>query len=167
MVEQRGRSGVVRRARTDVRWGHGRRLVLVDLENVSGGPCRTADAARWARRRLTDCGLVVEGDHVTVAVDGSGLAHVLWCWHDARCLPGHGPDGADLVLLDELADRVPQRYDHVVLASGDGIFTEAVAELVARGVHVVVAAHADCLSASLASAASEVVLLSTTRPVAA
>ncbi len=160
MIGQRGRRGAARRARTDVCWGQGRRLVLVDLENVAGGPCHTADAARWVRRRLADCGALAADDQVTVAVDESGLACVAWPWQGARCLPGHGHDGADLVLLAELADRVPQRYDRVVLASGDGIFAEAVADLVARGVHVTVVSHGVSLSARLASAASDVVLLS-------
>ena len=45
-----------RRARRprDISWGRGRRLVLVDVENVVGGPCRTEACARWARRRLED-----------------------------------------------------------------------------------------------------------------
>jgi hypothetical protein len=160
VIEQRGRRSEQRRARADVCWGQGRRLVLVDLENVAGGPCHTADAAAWVRRRLADCGAIAAGDQVTVAVDGSGLACTAWPWQGARCLPGHGHDGADLVLLEELGDRVPQRYDRVVLASGDGIFADAVADLVARGVHVTVVSHAISLSARLSAAASEVVLLS-------
>ena len=160
MMEQRRHRRAARRARTDVHWGQGRRLVLVDLENLAGGPCHTADAALWVRRRLADCGALAYGDQVTVAVDGSGLASVAWPWRGARCLPGHGHDGADLVLLEELGDRVPQRYDRLVLASGDGIFADAVADLVARGVHVTVTAHEISLSARLSAAASEVVLLS-------
>lgn len=167
MIEQRGHRQAARRARAEVHWGQGRRLVLVDLENVAGGPCHTADEAQWVRRRLADCGALAVGDQVTVAVDGSGLACVAWPWQGARCLPGHGHDGADLVLLDELHDRVPQRYGRVVLASGDGIFADTVADLVARGVHVTVVAHAISLSARLAAVASEVVLLSTSSPVPA
>ena len=52
-------------------------------------------------------------------------------------------------------------YDRVVLASGDGIFADAVAGLVAHGVHVTVAAHETALSPLLAEVASEVLLLST------
>jgi hypothetical protein len=141
--------------------------VLVDLENLAGGPCHTADAARWVRRRLADCGALADGDQVTVAVDGSGLACVAWPWQGARCVAGHGHDGADLVLLEELTDRVPQRYDRVVLASGDGIFADAVAGLVARGVHVTVVAHQVALSGRLAEAASVVVPLSPAPSVAA
>jgi hypothetical protein len=141
MREQRGRRGATRRARAEVCWGRGRRLVVVDVENLAGGACHTGDAAAWARRRLRDVGALQDSDQVAVAVDACGLASVVFTWTGARCLAAHGKDGADLALLEVLAERVPQRYDRLVLASGDGIFTEAVADLVAHGVHVTVVSH--------------------------
>ena len=169
MKGERGRRGAVRRARAEVCWGRGRRLVVVDVENLAGGACHTSDASAWARRRLHDVGALQESDQVAVAVDACGLASVVFTWTGARCLAAHGKDGADRALLEVLAERVPQRYDRVVLARGDGIFTDAVAGLVARGVHVTVVSHEVSLSARLAAVASEVVLLSHegTPPVAA
>ena len=143
-----------RRGRADCCWGRGRRLVVVDVENIAGGPCKTEAAVAWVRRRLTDAGAVTGDDMVTVGVDECGLASVAWAWQGARAVYGHGRDGADRALLEVLAERIPERYDSVVLASGDGIFTDVVAELVARGVHVTVVAHATGLSRRLASAAS-------------
>lgn len=156
-----------RRARIDVCWGRGRRLVVVDLENTAGGPCLTEDCAVWVRRRLVDAGALRAGDHVVVAVDQGALPHVAWVWQGSLCRWGHGKDGADLALVDVLADRVPERFDEVVVISGDGIFAGPVADLVAQGVRVTVVAHGVALSRRLAAAASEVELLSPPDPVAA
>jgi hypothetical protein len=157
----------VRRARgarrVDCCWGRGRRLVVVDVENIAGGPCTTEAMAQWVRRRLADAGVLTSDDMVTVAVDQGGMAAVAWAWETARRLPGRGENGADLALLEVLAERIPERYGAVVLASGDGIFADAVTELVAQGVHVTVVAHEVSLSRRLRAAASECVLLS--RPV--
>ena len=156
-----------RKVRADVRWGRGRRLVVVDLENIAGGPCQSEDCAAWVRRRLADAGVLRAGDHVTVAVDEGALSSVAWVWQGSVCRWGHGKDGADLALVAELDERVHERFDEVVVASGDGVFTDTVAGLVGRGVRVVVAAHGTSLSRRLADAASEVLLLSPPSPVAA
>ena len=134
--------------------------MVVDLENIAGGPCGTEDCAVWVRRRLTDAGVLRPGDQVVVAVDESALERVAWAWRGSVCRWGHGKDGADLALVDALADRVQERFEEVVVASGDGIFTDAVLDLVARGVRVTVAAHGIGLSGRLAAAATRVVLLS-------
>jgi hypothetical protein len=160
MLEQRKRRGEARRARADVCWGRGRRLVVVDLENIAGGPCHTEACAEWVRRRLADEGLLRPGDHVTVAVDEGALPSVVWVWRGSVCRWGHGKDGADLALVDVLADRVHERFDEVVVASGDGIFADTVLDLVGHGVRVVVASHAGSLNPRLSAVASEVVLLS-------
>ena len=160
----RGRPGHRTRHRPvrprDLAWAWGRRLVLVDIENVVGGECSTEARARWAQRRLVDEIGDVSVDFVVVAVDASGLANVGWEWRTARCLPGYGKDGADRALLDVLGENIDRRFGHVVLASGDGIFTEPTVELTARGVEVTVVAHECALSSRLRLAASNVVLLS-------
>lgn len=148
------------RGRADCCWGRGRRLVVVDVENIAGGPCKTEAAVAWVRQRLMDVGAVTGDDMVTVGVDECGLASVAWAWQGARAVYGHGRDGADRALLDVLAERIPQRYDSVVLASGDGIFTDVVSELVGRRVHVTVVAHESGLSRALQTAANRCVLLS-------
>jgi hypothetical protein len=163
-VRETGAGRRIRRARgarrVDCCWGSGRRLVVVDVENIAGGPCKTEAAVAWVRQRLAQVGALASDDMVTVAVDECGLAAVAWAWEGARPVYGHGRDGADNALLEVLADRIPQRYGAVVLASGDGIFTEAVSALVAHGVDVTVVAHEISLSNRLRAAASRCVLLS-------
>jgi hypothetical protein len=63
-----------RRARDLTR---GRRLVVVDIENVVGGPCNTAARTRWAHRRLRDAVGLGSTDQIVVGVDASGLESVL------------------------------------------------------------------------------------------
>ena len=145
---------------TDVVWPTNRRLVLVDIENVVGGPCTTEACAEWAHRRVLDTVGLGRQDQVVVAVDGTFLSCVAWVWSMARTLAGYGENGADLALIEVLREDVASRFRSVVLASGDGIFTDLVAELTEHGVHVTVVAHESGLSARLREAASEVVLLS-------
>ncbi|MDX6326191.1 MAG: hypothetical protein QOK15_2545 [Nocardioidaceae bacterium] len=153
---RRRRSSVPR----DLRWTMGRRLILVDIENVIGGECSTEARARWAHRRIEDEIGGLPTDCVVVAVDASGLTSVGWEWDRARRLIGYGENGADLALLDVLNENVDRRFERVVIASGDGIFTEPTVELTGRGVDVTVVAHECALSGRLRLAASRVVLLS-------
>ena len=82
-------------------------------------------------------------------------------WSSARgpgC--GGGPDGADLELLRVLREeRVAQRFTHVVIGSGDGIFAGACRDLVAAGLHVTAMARPGSLSGALRHAADRVVHL--------
>ena len=146
----------------DLRFARGRRLVLVDIENVVGGPCSTADRTRWAHRRLRDAVALRPTDLIVVGVDVAGLESVCWDWPRVRYVVGYGESGADRALLDVLAEDVADRYEDVVLASGDGVFADVVPALTAAGVRVTVVAHECGLSRRLQVAASEIVLLSRT-----
>jgi hypothetical protein len=67
---------------------------------------------------------------------------------------GSGPDGADLALLEVLAEHdVEGRFDAVVVASGDGIFTDAVSELAGMGLSTLVISRPEALSRRLRLAA--------------
>ena len=148
------------RRRHEVRWCRGRRIVVVDIENLVGGPCDTPDKVRWARRRLVAALRLATEDHVVVGVDVDGLLWVGTEWCGPRHVVGRGEDGADQALLGVLAEDVAERFDEVVVASGDGIFTDMVADLTRRGVLVTVVAHESALSRRLRLAAARVVLLS-------
>lgn len=148
------------RQRIDSVWCRRRRLIVVDVENVVGGPCDTAAKVEWARRRVLDVLRPDLGDQVVLAVDGGALEHAAFAWPGARVLSGRGESGADRRLLEVLADEVVGRFHHVVLVSGDGIFTDAAAELAVQGIAVTVVSHECSLSAQLRLSATSVVLLS-------
>jgi hypothetical protein len=134
----------------------GRSLHLVDIENLVGGArayrCSVADALEQYR---TLAGFQ-EGDHVVIAAC-SGLAFRAGClWAGARILVAHGPDGADLALLDEIItpESIAARFDRVVIGSGDGIFVESISALRRLGISVGVVAPIGGLSAHSYRAAS-------------
>ncbi|WP_051246566.1 NYN domain-containing protein [Nocardioides halotolerans] len=141
------------------RYTTGRRLVVVDIENLIGGAVLHHTEALWARRRLTQVRAVTETDQVVIGTSHIGLIHVGTAWTHQRYVVGSGPDGADLALLEVLAEDLPTKYDEVVLASGDGIFTDAVAALCAAGVRVHVVAVRNRLSRRLRLVASQITLL--------
>lgn len=150
-----------RRRASDLTWTTGRRLVVVDIENVVGGLCRTEGMTRWGRRFLQDALHLRPQDQVVVGADGETMHAVAWDWARARLVLGrHVKDGADVALLDVLDEDLPRRFDEVLLVSGDGIFTDAVAALTQQGVKVTVAAHECSLSLQLRLVASELLLLS-------
>lgn len=139
----------------------GRRLVLVDIENLAGGADLGPTSVTAWHDDLAASGLVRGGDQVVLAGSHHAMQVAAFAW------PGQplrkvrsGPDGADLALLDHLDDTVVQRFDSVVIVSGDGIFTSAVAPLTSQGVIVTVAARTETLSARLRLAATHVVFLS-------
>lgn len=78
-----------------------------------------------------------------------------------RLVPaGGGPDAADLALLREApSDWVIERFDRLVIASGDGIFAELSHRVREAGREVWVASWARPLSRRLAVEATEVRLL--------
>jgi hypothetical protein len=86
-------------------------------------------------------------------------------WPGARYLWRSGPDGADLALLEVMTgESVSDRFESVVVASGDGRFADTVAWLARCGVHVTVVANQRALSRQLRLAATVVVLFDVELP---
>ena len=74
-----------------------------------------------------------------------------------------GKDGGESILIDNIdVDHVADRYDRVVIGSGDGAFEGLALELRARGVHVQVVNGYSDLSRALRQAASTVTQLKLT-----
>lgn len=137
----------------------GRRLVLVDIENVVGGAVRYETAARWAKTQLQDVLGIGASDHVVIGTSHIGLLPVACAWSNLRYVVGSGPDGADHALLDVLDEDVENRFDEIALVSGDGIFTDKIAALAGCGLHITVVAHHGGLSKRLRLAAHQALYL--------
>ena len=130
-----------------------RQLVLVDIENMVGGAVRDSESVVWAKRQL-DCLVDLRpGAHVVVGTSHIGLLETGCNWPHVRYVVGSGPDGADRALLEVLEENIAARYGEVVIVSGDGIFTQKVADLASRGLRVTVIAHPGGLAARLRLAA--------------
>lgn len=136
----------------------GRRLILIDIENISGGAIRTLAEARWVQRMLDSTLGLRHQEQVIIGVSKTGAIHAGPVWSSARMVVGTGVDGADHALLNVLNnENIADRFDEVVLVSGDGIFTETVATLGGHGVKVTVVAHRTSLAKRLQMAASQTV----------
>ena len=124
-------------ARMDIT--HQRTAHLIDLENLVGSGLFSLSEADAGRQCYQDLGLVGRDDHVIVACNPLRVSALGHPWPGTRLLVGHGPDGADRRLLAALeTERLEERFDRIVLASGDGIFADTVARLRGAGREVLV-----------------------------
>ena len=97
-------------------------------------------------------------DHVVVAFNHGALFEFGNAWNPARLMVRSGKDGADLALLDVLeSEDVADRFDGVVIGSGDGIFAEAALGFRKAGLEVTVVSEPDALSDRLARAACRII----------
>ncbi|MFC0582483.1 NYN domain-containing protein [Micrococcoides hystricis] len=133
-----------------------RTLCLVDIENMTcGSELRHAEVARLQRRIEMTAALNESAQ--TVIACGPSRAEVVWLgWKgSAKRLLGEGINGADIALLETVEDIhwVANRFERVVIASGDHIFASTVAALKALGVKVLVIAPPTGLSKQMRLAA--------------
>jgi len=133
----------------------GRTLHLLDFENLCGGPDQILIAKDWVMQTYRIKAGVSYGDHVVIGCNPMSLLDCLGVFPGCRLVGRHGPDGADLALLDVLRDLdwIARRFDRVVIGSGDHIFAQSAAALRSRGVLVGVVAPRGSLSNLLASSA--------------
>lgn len=137
----------------------GRRLVVVDIENVVGGAVLTIEQAVGAHLSVQDVAVLNGSEQVVIGTSHVGVVSTGLGWRGSRLVVRSGENGADLALLDVLTEeRIEERFDEVVLVSGDGIFAEAVADLGFAGVDVTVVAHPGRCSKRLRLAARRTVL---------
>jgi hypothetical protein len=144
-----------------------RSLHLVDIENLAA--CAAPSLALI--RAVHDCYIermaLRTFDQVVVASSHLTLLNAALAWPHAQYRVRSGRDGADLELLDVLRhENVAARFAHVVIGSGDGIFTSAVAQLASAGAWVTVVSRQSSLSAGLALAARQIVYLDREQPAA-
>lgn len=145
--------------RTTPRCDHapaGRTLHLIDMENLMGGPRRGRHAPAAALAAYCEAAGVLPFDHIVIAVNPAIALDVGLTSPAARLLAVPGRNGADLALLEQVADlrQTAALYDRVVVGSGDGIFADALNGLRACGIPVGVVTLERCLSLSLARAAT-------------
>lgn len=137
-----------------------RRLHLIDLENLAGRPMFSPIDARTIEHCYQNLVGIAPRDLVVVATSHVAAPASWDSFVAARRLVRSGPDGADLALLNVIsAERVPERFKSVVVASGDGIFAEPCARLQALGCRVTVASNRRSLSRRLSFAVRDVVYL--------
>jgi hypothetical protein len=139
----------------------GRTVHLVDVENLMGGVAFTAEAVSLIAAEYAAVA-DFRPDDFTVLASSHYAASAAWFgWPEARRLVRSGQDGADLALVDVmLTEDLDRRFDRVIVASGDGIFSGPCGWLQERGCSVTVVCRRSSLSRRLAFAVRDVRFLS-------
>jgi hypothetical protein len=123
----------------------GRSVHLIDIENLMGGPHHPLTILHEAMGTYVEVAGVRVGDHVIVGANHRLGAEIKFAYPSVRLVVRGGADGADLALCEALADErwIAERFDRIVIGSGDGIFVDAVARFRNLGLPVGVVA-AEC-----------------------
>ena len=154
-------SNVRRLRKTSFRWRYpDRALHVVDIENLAGAAVPTLARVAEVQGQYLACLEFGLDDQVVLASSHLGLLSAGLGWPHARHLVRSGKDGADLELIDVLEhENIAARFRHVVIGSGDGGFSQAAANLLARGIRVTVVSRWGSLAYELAKAADDVIYL--------
>jgi hypothetical protein len=117
----------------------GRRLVLVDLDNVTGMTDLPTDKWRSLLQGLRPALGLTDRDHLIIAMCRHTLAQAMAALAEtpAQLLVKDGPDGAELAIDDALdLAHAATRYTTLVIVSGDHYFTRLAHDAHRRGMHV-------------------------------
>lgn len=123
---------------------HARTLHLVDIENLVAGRA-TGPNLRVADHTYRRVIGVNDGDQVRIACATPAAATLAFAVPTGRQLliGGHGPDAADLALIDSVDIAfTAARFQAVVIASSDHIFAPLAAALARAGLTVTIAHRA-------------------------
>jgi hypothetical protein len=133
-----------------------RALHLIDVENLSGCPAPCTADLHYVLRQYLRTVRVLPADSSVAATDTVLARRAAFVYASAgiRVRTGTGPSGADHALLDSvdvlwLADR----FQMLVIASGDGVFTGLTRAAAAAGLVVWQVSGRGRTSARLAAAA--------------
>ncbi len=128
----------------------GRTLHLLDVENLAGGTAAGPDAIAPSFAAYRATVRVAPGDHVVLGTGPTFACAAGAAWPGARLRVGHGLDGADLALLDDVDTAfAASHYDRVVIGSGDHLFCPLASALRAHGLAVIVVARDGSVSRDL------------------
>jgi uncharacterized LabA/DUF88 family protein len=116
-----------------------RTLHLIDLENLMG-TVRVAEDVHDVWVAYDSTLQLDDADHVVIST-GPDLAVVAWFElpSGVRRVVGRGVNGADLALIEVALDEdlLLRRYRRLVIASGDGIFTDTARQYRDAGLEIV------------------------------
>ena len=116
-----------------------RALHLIDVENLSGCSAPTTGDLHYVLRCYLQQVGIRPGDSSLAATDVvlAGRAAFVYAAAGVRFCVGMGASGADRALLQTLdIGWLATRFGALIIASGDGIFTEAATSAAAAGVDV-------------------------------
>jgi hypothetical protein len=144
-----------------------RSLYLIDIENLCATSSPSVAEVRSAWITLGRLVPAQPDDLVVVGVSsGSTALRVGEAFATTSVRYERGAHGADRALLGwGCPEFVSRRCDRVVLASGDGIFSDFIARVAGHGTLTLVVARPRCLARRLQLAANDVVYFRGTDPI--
>lgn len=145
-----------------------RTLYVVDVENMAGSADLSVRDVAIVKQRLLAAVPTSPGDQTVLAISHHNGEAALFGWKvSAERKFRSGRDGADLALLESIQDTrwVADRFDRVVIASGDHAFALTARALRTAGLDVLVVSPDVGMSPALRRAAEgNVVTLGSTHP---
>lgn len=127
---------------------------FIDIENFNGGPVHTIDESNRCYDELSSMLGFDKTAQITIAADITTITNLHQSWNPFRILRGWGENGADLALIESMSNVILAEGDDIVVVSGDGIFTDQIDALVARGFQVHVFSEVTALNNRLKLAAT-------------
>jgi len=128
-----------------------RTMHLIDIENLCMAPNPTLKQVIEARRSYLELMQPGDNDQFLVTVSSrNNLEAVAFGWTGAtlKCREGH--DGADILLAEAILEgQLEQRFEQVVIASGDGGLAPFVAQLTKSLNNVVVVSQPTAIAMSM------------------
>lgn len=132
-----------------------RTLLLADVENLVGSALPLAEEVVETRQQVLNITSAIASDSgplmSVIACSHVAAGTVRFAWPEGLHRWKSGRDGADLALLGEASaiEWSDGGFETVVIGSGDGIFSDLAAWLLAQGVEVIVIARRDAMSREL------------------
>ncbi|MEU0521521.1 hypothetical protein [Streptosporangium sp. NPDC006007] len=138
----------------------GRAVHLLDVENLVGAARPATGVVRTMMSRYRERVPTGGMDQYVAAVNHGAMVSVGLALAGIQLLVRSGPDGADHALIEVIRlDRLADRFERVVIGSGDGTFTEFAGRLAGVGVQVVVVSRPGALNHRLRRTAGQVIPL--------
>lgn len=134
------------------------RLILVDIENLAGGSQFVSSTVADIKHELTALLNLTDNDMIIIASGRYAYPGWAFAWQNVGRRVNSGINGADYEILQELDNVRPGRFSEVVVASGDGIFTDSISKLGGKNIPVTVLACTGSCSKRLVLAASNTIL---------
>ena len=129
-----------------------RTLHLIDIENLVGCGKVTAEAVAQVRRRYMSASMAQVNDTYCIAAHPMNRNALLEGWRGASYLYRKGKDGADQALLNLYWGlKAPEKFQRIVLGSGDFIFWQLVEDARQIGIKVEVLARQESCSRLLSA----------------
>ena len=136
----------------------------LDIENLCGASDLTSELVAVTFGNHLQATQAAPDDLFTVGVSHHNLEAALFGIRPLRSVcflnPRSGPDGADLALMESIADsRLDPEVDRVVIGSGDHMFAFALSQLKNRGFVTAAVSRFGSCSRHVLSAAGQVLYL--------